>query len=120
MGYEPGRPDGSVPSRAQGLTQAVRNACEQAGVEPGALQFRLSDQNGEQFFSREASNAFTRVLAGEGKLPLMTLADKIGEVGAAAGVSMLAWLQRDMTHGSFNRGSLGLLHLANLRACSRS
>lgn len=109
---EAGRPDGSVPSRGQGLSEAIRRACQQAQCPPEALEFRISDQNGEQFFAREAANAITRVLAGNGKLPHITIADKIGEVGAAAGPAMLAWLQRDMAHSLYSPGKLGLIHLA--------
>ena len=110
---EAGRQDGSVPSRAQGLTKAVRSACEQAGVPPAALSFRLGDQNGEQFYAREAADAFTRVMFGEHKLTLLTLADKIGEVGAATGPAMLAWMWREMAHPTLSPGDVGVVHLAN-------
>ncbi|MCE3603001.1 hypothetical protein LXA47_05210 [Massilia sp. P8910] len=113
MADEAGRQDGSVPSRAQGLTQAVRSACEQAGVLPSALSFRLGDQNGEQFYAREAADAFTRVMFGEHELTLLTLADKIGEVGAATGPAMLAWMWREMAHPTLSPGNVGVVHLAN-------
>ncbi len=113
MAAEPGRQDGSVPSRAQGLTQAVRSACEQAGVAPSALSFRLGDQNGEQFYAREAADAFARIMFGQHALTLLTLADKIGEVGAATGPAMLAWMWRDMAHPTLSPGELGVVHLAN-------
>jgi 3-oxoacyl-[acyl-carrier-protein] synthase-1 len=111
---ESGRPDGSVPSRAQGLTQAVRGACAAAGIDPLALEFRLSDQNGEVFFAREAANAFTRVMHGGHKLAHLTLADKIGEVGAAAGPAMLAWLWHGMPRDD-GPGATGVIHLASDR-----
>lgn len=110
---EPGRHDGSVPSRAKGLTEAIRAGCAQAGIEPTALEFRISDQNGEQFFSKEAANAITRVTAGGSKLRQLTIADKIGEVGAAAGLAMLAWLSCDMADPEYSPGAVGLLHLAS-------
>lgn len=110
---EAGRPDGSVPSRAIGLTQAIRAACEQAKLAPAKLDFRLSDQNGEQFFARESANAMSRIMFGARQLAHLTLADKIGEVGAATGVAMLAWLWHDMPHLDHSPGKLGLLHLAN-------
>lgn len=110
---EAGRPDGSVPSRAKGLTHAIRSACDAAGINPAYINFRLSDQNGEQFFSREAANAMTRVMYGAQKIAHLTLADKIGEVGAATGPAMLAWLWYDMRRVDNNLGSLGLIHLSN-------
>lgn len=113
IAQERGRPDGSVPSRAQGLSEAIRAACAQAKIDPAELDFRLSDQNGEQFFSREAANAVSRVMFGAHKLTHLTLADKIGEVGAATGPAMLAWLMRDMGHPELSPGNTGLVHLAN-------
>ncbi len=113
IAHEAGRHDGSVPSRSQGLTHAIRSACEQAGIAPTEVDFRISDQNGEQFFSRDATNAITRVMMGGSKVPHLTLADKIGEVGGAAGPAMLAWLARDMSHDAFSPGQLGLAHMAN-------
>lgn len=112
-GQEEGRPDGSVPSRAQGLTAAIRNALSAAGSDYADLQFRLSDQNGEAFFAREASNAMTRVApVGGQRLELLTLADCLGEIGAATGPAMLAYLSRHLAHHSAP-GHRGLLHLAN-------
>ncbi len=113
IGDEPGRPDGSVPSRGRGLTQAIRHALDASNYSYSALQFRVSDQNGESFFSREAANALTRVApSGARKLSLITLADCIGEVGAATGPAMLAYLSR-LLPGPGSPGSCGLLHLAN-------
>lgn len=110
---EAGRPEGSVPSRAVGLTEALRAAFGQARVTPADLDFRLSDQNGEQFFARESANAVTRIMFGAQQLVHLTLADKIGEVGAATGVAMLAWLSHEMPHIDHSPGNLGVLHLAN-------
>jgi len=112
-GSETGRPDGSVPSRVQGLTAAVRAACARAGVAPDALQFRLGDQNGEVFFAKEAANAFTRLMA-RGAMPeQLTLADKLGEIGSATGPAALAWLSELMPRADTRPGTLGVVHLAN-------
>lgn len=110
---EVGRHDGSVPSRGQGLTEAIRSACRQAKISPTDLQFRISDQNGEQFYSNDGANALSRVMYGSNRPTQLTLADKIGEVGAPSGLAMLAWLNQDMTHPTFSPGNRGLLHLAN-------
>jgi 3-oxoacyl-[acyl-carrier-protein] synthase I len=116
-GQESGRPDGSVPSRAQGLSQALRSALgtaqQVARIAYTDLDFRMSDQNGEAFFAREAANALTRVApVGGQQLPLLTIADCLGEVGAATGVAMLALLTKLMPHPE-GPGRTGLLHLAN-------
>jgi 3-oxoacyl-[acyl-carrier-protein] synthase-1 len=118
QGHEPGRPDGSKPSRAEGLAQAMRDALDQAKLDLGAVEFRVSDQNGESFFAREAANAFTRVLPeGADRQATLTLADKIGEVGAAMGPAMLAWLYalrpQPAKRLPIHPGAAGILHLAN-------
>jgi 3-oxoacyl-[acyl-carrier-protein] synthase I len=110
---EPGRVDGSVPSRAQGLTNALRGSLAQSGLDYHDLEFRCTDQNGEAFYAKEASNAMTRLapIGGEA-LPLITLADSVGEVGAAWGPLMLAYLFNAMRH-PLGPGPSGLLHLAS-------
>lgn len=112
-GDEQGRQDGSVPSRSIGMTTAIRAACVQAKIEPENLGFRLSDQNGEQFYSNDAANAMTRIMFGGPQLAHLTLADKLGEVGAATGPAMLAWLYRDMADPHHSPGDTGLIHLAD-------
>ncbi|MDH0868137.1 hypothetical protein [Mitsuaria sp. GD03876] len=113
QGQEDGRPDGSVPSRAFGLSQALRMAFQRAGVTPAALRFRVSDQNGEAFFAREAANALTRVFFGtEGPARLITVADLLGDVGAATGPAMLAYLWQAAAVGHAPAGA-GFVHLAD-------
>lgn len=104
---------GDIPNRSQGLTQAIRGACEQAGVAPNELDFRMTDQNGEHYYAKEAANATTRIMAEGGVgLSLMHIADCVGETGAAAGPLMLAYLSERM-RGEDSPGETGLLHLAN-------
>lgn len=113
LGEEPGRPDGSVPSRAQGLSHAIRAALAEAGIDANALEFRLSDQNGEAFFAREAANALTRAAEPGGRQPItLTTADCTGEIGAATGPLMLAWLHRLLPLPDAP-GRCGLIHLAS-------
>ncbi len=113
QGDEPGRPDGSVPTRAQGLSQAIRSALDQAGITCNDLAFRLSDQNGEGFFAGEAANAITRIAQDGGTVPMVhTTADCVGEVGAATGPLMLAWLHHLLPRPD-SPGDCGLIHLAN-------
>lgn len=105
--------DGDLPNRAQGLTQAIRQACEQAEVAPRQLNYRITDFNGEKYHAQEISNANTRVMADDGvALPMITIADCIGETGAAAGPSMLAYLHERL-RGPDHPGAVGLLHLGN-------
>ncbi|WP_431261965.1 hypothetical protein ACQ859_17395 [Roseateles chitinivorans] len=112
-GVEAGRVDGSVPSRAQGLSQALRAALGSAGLGYEDLEFRCADQNGEAFYAKEASHAFGRIApVGGDALQLLTVADGVGEVGAALGPLMLAHLSRLMRH-PLGPGACGILHLAD-------
>lgn len=117
QGQEPGRSDGSAPTRSQGLTDAMRSALNGSGLSHEQLGFRFSDQNGEAWFAKEASSALARVTpVGGHKLPVQTLADCIGEVGAATAPAMLAYLHalRPMAgRPPYAPGIAGLLHCAS-------
>jgi 3-oxoacyl-[acyl-carrier-protein] synthase I len=113
--------DGEIPNRAMGLTQAIRQACEQAQVLADELDIRMSDYNGESFYAREASTAMTRIMmdavdaGNEGtRQPVIALADCVGETGAAAPVLALAylseWIHLDQRLGP---NSVVLGHFAN-------
>lgn len=105
--------EGPTPNRAFGLTRAIRQALTTANLAPNALQFRLTDLNGEQYFAKEAANAYTRVMADDSVfLPLMHIADCVGETGAASGPLSLAYLSRIMQQAD-GPGQTGLLHFAN-------
>ncbi|MBF5005295.1 hypothetical protein [Diaphorobacter caeni] len=111
--HEEGRFDGSVPSRSKGMSAAMREALVQANATLNDVDFRISDQNGEAFFAKDAANALTRVAESGGTLPeLLTIADCVGEVGSACGPLMLAWMHRYMPHPDAP-GSVGMMHLAS-------
>jgi 3-oxoacyl-[acyl-carrier-protein] synthase I len=112
-GQEPGRPDGSIPSRSEGLSQALRKAIQTSQLAHDDIEVRMSDQNGEVFFAREAANAFTRVApVGAHQPALITMSDCMGEVGAATGVAMLAYLSRLLPY-EHSPGDTAVLHLAD-------
>lgn len=112
-GTEAARLDGEIPNRAQGMSQAMRQALESARIAPARLDFRMSDENGEPFFSREAATALTRVMGADSvRLPLITVADSIGHTGTAASTIMLALAAEIMARGD-GPGITGLLHTAN-------
>lgn len=113
IGEEPGRVDGSIPSKSQGLTQAIRSALKMSGLDYKALDFRVSDQNGESFFIREADNSLTRISPAESNMArLLTVADCIGEVGAAMGPAMLAYTFK-LIQLPKQLGKRGFLHLSH-------
>lgn len=104
---------GGKPNLAIGLTQAMRQACEAANIRPSELKFRMSDQNGEQYFAKEMANAYTRLMADENVfLPMMHIADCVGETGAAVAVLSIAF-QKTVMPRADGPGRVGLLHFGN-------
>lgn len=80
-----------IPLRADGLTQAVRSALQEAGCGLEAMDYRLTDISGEQYYFKEASLALSRNLrVRKAFFHLWHPADCIGETGAAIGPAMLA------------------------------
>ena len=76
--------------RAEGLTQAVRAALQEAGCGLQDMDYRLTDLSGEQYYFKEASLTLSRNLrVRKAYFPLWHPADCIGECGAAIGPVML-------------------------------
>ncbi|MEM9383903.1 MAG: hypothetical protein AAGA68_02510 [Pseudomonadota bacterium] len=87
------------PPRAEALTDAVTQALAQAQIDIGDIAYRMSNANGEEHRFEEESLMLYRVCRPpRPDFPLVHLADKIGEVGAAAGVALMArayWAARE-------------------------
>ncbi len=80
-----------LPLRGDGITQAVRAALQEAGCGLEAMDYRLSDNSGEQYYFKEASLALSRNLRVRKEFfHLWHPADCIGECGAAIGPALLA------------------------------
>lgn len=112
---EAARWDNGVPNRSQGLTAAIRSALSASGTPVQDIDYRLSDQNGETFLARDAANAITRLMADsppDHAPTLITLADKLGDVGVSVGVVAIAILHYFAVHAEFHPGQRGLIHLA--------
>jgi len=74
--------------------------------------FHASAASGEEWFFTEAALAIDRVLTQKvAEFPLRTVAQSVGEIGAAFGPLMLAWIGDEMTE--YDLGTRGLLHCAN-------
>jgi 3-oxoacyl-[acyl-carrier-protein] synthase-1 len=81
------------PLRAEGLTQAIRGALNDAEMLLKDCDHRIADVNGEQYRFKEAALAISRLLRDRKVLfSLWQPADCIGEVGAATLPAMLAIL----------------------------
>lgn len=110
---ESAKPEGEIPNRAIGLTAAMREALALADLPANALDFWANDQNGETFFAKEAANAYARLMGDDGTgLPIVQVADCIGETGGAAGPMTLAFLSTLMSRDD-SPGERALLHFAS-------
>lgn len=91
LAREPAPIAAETPLRAEGLTTAIRAALGEAGRGLHALDYRITDLAGEQYYFKEAALALTRILRERKEtFDLWHPAESIGETGAAAGLAMLA------------------------------
>jgi 3-oxoacyl-[acyl-carrier-protein] synthase-1 len=90
-GTEPAPLASEQPLRADGLTEAVKSALADAGCDMGELDFRITDNSGEQYYFKEAALALSRTLrVRKEEFDIWHPADCIGEVGAAIGTAIFA------------------------------
>jgi 3-oxoacyl-[acyl-carrier-protein] synthase-1 len=90
FGREPSAVDAERPLRADGLTQAIQRGLTDAGCALHDLDFRITDNSGEQYYFKEAALALSRTLRQrKDTFDIWHPADCIGEVGAAIGVAMI-------------------------------
>lgn len=113
FGDEPGTIESDKPLTAQGLTQAVNQCAEDAGIKISATDFRISSASGESYFFQELSMVHGRTLdERKNTHPLWHPADHIGEVGAASGAAMVV-----MAHYAFQKGyapgNTAICHISN-------
>ena len=95
-GFEKATVDSEEPLRAEGLTQAIKAALGDSGKTFKELDYRITDNSGEQYGFKEAALAITRLLRErKEEFDIWHPADCIGEVGAATvplvlGVALIA------------------------------
>jgi 3-oxoacyl-[acyl-carrier-protein] synthase-1 len=83
--------EGEQPCRAEGMTAAIKAALEEADCQMADLDFRITDNSGEQYYFKEAAVALARTLrVRKEEFDIWHPADCIGEVGAAIGPALLA------------------------------
>lgn len=76
--------------KGKGLSDAIKSASQQAGIEVHDTNYRVSSVSGELYFFKEAALALTASLKQKvPENPLLHPADNIGEVGAAVGGAMV-------------------------------
>lgn len=90
FGTEPASIDSEEPLRAEGLTNAIKAALKEAHCEMHAIDFRITDVSGKQYYFKEASLALSKTLRKvKEEFPMWHPADCIGETGAAIGLIAL-------------------------------
>ncbi len=83
-GMEKATVDSELPLRADGLTSAIKETLANAGLTMGDLDFRITDNNGEQYGFKEAVLALLRTLRNRKEVfYIWHPADCVGEIGAA-------------------------------------
>ena len=88
---EPAPLESGRPLRAQGLSEAIRAALSEGGRPLHEVDLRITDLSGEQYYFKEAALALSRLLrVRREQIDLWHPAECIGEVGAAAGIAVLA------------------------------
>jgi len=83
-----------------GLTDAVRDALSDAGLQLHHMNCRFSDVTGEQYGFKEQSLMVSRLLRQRPReLPIIHAADRIGDTGAAAGLIHLIMARQGFLKG---------------------
>lgn len=101
------------PLRADGLTDAIKDALIDANCELGDLDFRITDLSGEQYHFKEASLALLRLLRKrKEEFDIFHPADCVGEVGSALSAVMLIVVKFACETG-YSEGNRILAHLGN-------
>ncbi|MEO6525089.1 MAG: beta-ketoacyl synthase N-terminal-like domain-containing protein [Gemmatimonadaceae bacterium] len=92
VGHEPNSQLSNRPSRADGLSDAIRTALKEARIHGPELRDVFCDLNGEAFRAREWILAMIRSIPGySSDMEVIHAADCLGDVGAASGPLMLAY-----------------------------
>jgi 3-oxoacyl-[acyl-carrier-protein] synthase-1 len=113
FGREAAHIDSGEPLRADGLTQAIKASLDDAGRELHDMDFRITDNSGEQYYFKEASLALSRTLRQrKDAFDIWHPAECIGEAGAASGVAVIA-AAREACRKGYAPGRNVLSHWAN-------
>jgi 3-oxoacyl-[acyl-carrier-protein] synthase-1 len=101
------------PLRAAGLTAAVKQALGDANCDLNDLDFRITDNSGEQYYFKEAALTYSRIARFRKEaFEIWHPADCIGETGAAIGAVALAVADAACRKG-YGRGPGILFHCGN-------
>ena len=113
FGQEPAHIDSGEPLRAEGLTQAIKASLDDAGRQLHDMDYRITDNSGEQYYFKEASLALSRTLRQRKEaFDIWHPAECTGESGATSGVAVIATANEACRKG-YSPGPNILTHWAN-------
>jgi 3-oxoacyl-[acyl-carrier-protein] synthase-1 len=113
FGTEPAPIESGEPLRADGLTEAIQAALQDAGCEMHDLDYRITDVSGEQYYFKEAALALTRLLRQrKEEFDIWHPAECIGEAGSAIGPAMLV-VAHAACAKAYAAGPAVLIHASN-------
>jgi 3-oxoacyl-[acyl-carrier-protein] synthase-1 len=105
--------DSELPLRADGLAKAIKAALADSARQMHEMDFRITDNAGEQYYFKEAALALSRTLrVRKEEFDIWHPAECTGEIGAAAGVSILS-AAKIACDKRYTKGSDILVHLSN-------
>jgi 3-oxoacyl-[acyl-carrier-protein] synthase-1 len=112
VAHEAATIESEEPLRADGLTQAIKDALADAGCGLHDLDFRITDLSGEQYYFKESALALNRILrVRKEDFQLWHPAEFVGELGAVAGPLCLSLAASRGTR-KFAPGRGALLHFS--------
>ena len=113
FGHEAAHIHSEEPLRAEGLSQAVKAALADAGCQMHHMDYRITDNSGEQYYFKEAALALSRTLrVRKEEFDIWHPAECTGEVGAASGATIIA-LAQAACDKQYTKGPNILAHMAN-------
>lgn len=113
FGREAAHIDSGEPLRADGLTQAIKASLDDAGRQLHDMDFRITDNSGEQYYFKEAALALTRTLRQRKEaFDIWHPAECTGETGATSGTAVIAAAREACLKG-YAPGPKVLAHWAN-------
>lgn len=113
FGLERAHINSEEPLRAEGLSLAFKTALADADRQLHEIDFRITDNSGEQYYFKEGTLALSRMLrVRKHEFDIWHPAECTGEIGAASGASMLA-AAKAACEKRYTKGPSVLAHMSN-------
>lgn len=113
FGREAAHIDSGEPLRGDGLSQAIKAGLSEAGCQMHDMDFRITDNSGEQYYFKEAALVLSRTLRQlKVEFDIWHPAECTGETGAVSGIAIIA-TAREACCKDYSKGSNVLAHWSN-------